>query len=76
VLENLLVAVGELVVVAVDWLHLDPVVQLPDLEAQCVVDDRIDHPVNRRHLVNLIDLEIALLMAALSVVDVVVVVHR
>jgi hypothetical protein len=75
VLENPLVAVGELVVVAVDWLHLDPVVQPPDLEARCRVDGSIDHPVNRGHPVDLIDLEIALSTTVLSVV-VMVVVHR
>jgi hypothetical protein len=75
-LENPLVAVGELVVVIVDWLHLDPVVQPQDLEARCRVDGSVDHPVNRGHPVDSIDLEVALPMAVLSVVDVVMVVHR
>jgi hypothetical protein len=77
-LENPLVAVGELVidVIVVDWLHLDHVVQPQDLEARCRVDGSVDHPVNRGHPVDSIDLEIALLTAVLSVGDVVMVVHR
>ena len=75
-LENPLVAVSELVVVVVDQLHLEPAVQLQDLEAQCRVDGSVNHPVNRGHPVDLIDLEIAPLAAVSSVFDVGRMVYR
>ena len=74
--ENLLVAVGELVVVVVDWLHLDPVAQLPDIQARCRVDGSVDHLANRGHPVDSIDLEIALPTAVFPVVDVAMAVHQ